>query len=204
MADTTTTNQNGQQQFAGTDDSQTTQTQVTPKPDAQNDEGMVNLRNQYKKVVKDANAYKAELEQIKADREAAEEAKLKENNEFKTLAEKKEEELQSLKAQIARSERRSKLDAALTKAGVNEDAVSLLSDSLVESIEWKEDNSADLEAAINQIKESKPSLFQPVKKTIGDVGVGAQTPAGGLDLEQLKDSGFVNNNFEQVKKEFNL
>lgn len=115
----------------------------------------------FKAKVDEANALKEELARLREAQEAAERAKLEEQNEFKALYEKAQEDLAKLKADALNA----KKDALLTQAGYNAEQIAVLRNTLVgENDEELTKGIEDLKAVIPP----KPKYIDPSPLGGGD------------------------------------
>ena len=117
--------------------------------------------DRFKAKVDEANALKEELARLREAQEAAERAKLEEQNEYKTLYEKAQDDLAKLKADALNA----KKDALLTQAGYNAEQIAVLRNTLVgENDEELAKGIEDLKAVIPP----KPNYIDPSPLGGGD------------------------------------
>lgn len=83
--------------------------------------------DRFKAKVDEVNALKAELAKLREEREAEERAKLEEQNEYKALYEKAQQDLEALKTEAINA----KKDAMLTQAGYASDQIEVLRNTIV-------------------------------------------------------------------------
>lgn len=110
--------------------------------------------DRFKKKVDEVNTLKAELEKIRKEQEEAERAKLEEQNEYKKLYEKAQEELAQLKAEALNARK----DALLVQAGYTTEQIKVLRNSI------SGETDEELTKAIEELKAvipPKPKYVDP-------------------------------------------
>src|SRR5690606_20714199 len=99
---------------------------ATQKPENKDVDNKVPY-DRFKAKVDEANALKDELAKLQTAREAEEQAKLVEQNEFKTLYEQAQEQLATIKADALNA----KKDSLLAQAGYTSEQIGLLRNTVV-------------------------------------------------------------------------
>lgn len=122
---------------------------------------------------------------IELERKKAEEARLKEQGEYKTLAEKSQAELEALKAELAERERRESIAGGLREAGLSDFEKVLLADR------------SDVDSFIDAAKSIKELFEKRVADEVErrlDTGKKAGAPASG---KGQPTSGFIYPSMQQ-------
>lgn len=135
------------------------------KPDGGSGEGGSTLTEEQLKVAfqhprfKELAAAKQELDELKANQSKADDEKLKKNQEFETLATKREAELQAANTRLQELQIQIAVERAATKAGIVDSDAAY---KLIDRSKVKVNNEGQVEGideAIKSLVESKPYLI---------------------------------------------
>lgn len=119
---------------------------------------------------KELNLKAKELEKLKEDQKKAEEQKLKEQEEYKTLADKYQQDNENLKKQITNQMKKQSVISEAIKSGVRKDAIDDVVKLVdIDSLEVDESgNPINTSEKVKSLLESKPYLLADEgKKNIG-------------------------------------
>jgi len=150
-------------------------------PDAQ----LERMRDALKKANREAADHRKKAEAYEAEKKAAEEKALADQGKFKELAEKREKELEGLKAQITQNTLRSAVLLEAAKAGIAdpEDAVKLAD---LSKVKVEESGVSGVTEAVAALIAAKPYLVKPTSSAPDapppPPKVGATNPGGGPQM----------------------
>jgi len=206
MADDQTPNGDQQPKNKADDQDQIDKKDQKPDAPAGNDKGddTEAWKKEKQGILSELTETRKKLKDIEESKTKEEEEKLKEGKKFQELAEKKEQEVITLKNQLAEKEKQVSVKDLASKAGANDtnDVYALIGSQ----IQVDKDGNVDSAAAqtlIDELKTSKPYLFG--RKT-NDIG-GGSSPADSsqnnsqtFTASQLRDPGFYQKNRDAILK----
>jgi hypothetical protein len=184
IQDTTTQVKEGQN--PSTQESQTT---TEPKTTVQ-ERNFEALRQKAEKLEK-------ELEKSRKVREEEEKKKLEADGKLQELLDKERKEKEDLKSQYQNQARQSLLEKELARAGINNELVDMILPSVLNQVEFDGEKPTNLESLLENLKTTKPSLFnesKPQPIPAGKVGAGVtnsssnvMTPEQALEMINRND-----------------
>jgi ribosomal protein S21 len=143
----------------------------------------------------------AALKKLQTD---SENAKLAEEGKYKELYEKSIADREAEKSEFNTQNRTNSIKNELIKNGLSLEAVEALLPSVMQKVQFGEDNNANnLAEVVANIKTNLPQLFEaPKAAPIGSMGVPAtvNNNSVAIDPEKLTDSEYVQRNFAAVKE----
>jgi hypothetical protein len=172
----------GQGQTPPAGDGQTPNLNPSTQPaQSDADRNFAELRKQNEKLTK-------QLAEITNKQVEAEKAKLAEQGNLKELLDLEKAEKAKLLESITNINRQSAVQKELAKAGLSANIADLLLPSIISQVQFDDSgNSSNLQAVIENIKQSTPQLFAPLPATpAGSSGVPATTnPSGsGMTIDE--------------------
>ena len=153
-----------------------------------------------------AKKAEAELKKLKDAEAEREKKRLEEQGEYKQLAEQRENELKTYKAQVAEGSKRNAVVLAAAKLGANDpqDIINFVSLSDIEVAEDGNIDAGKVEEIVKRTKESKPYLFGSKAKPT--VGAGGNPSKDGNEREkptfkrsQLRDHSFYKEHEKEIQ-----